>query len=141
MVLDFDCSGGGPLVHGQPKVEEEIRQLIWRMRAENLMWGAPRIPGELLQFGFEYPRSPFRAIFLKRLPHSGKAKRWLAFLNNHREVVAAFYFFTVPTLSFCTLDRFFAIEHSRRILRSLVANALHSAAWSWKVNRRQSHFK
>jgi hypothetical protein len=44
----------------------------------------------------------------------GKAKRWLAFLNNHREVIAAFDFFTVPTLKFRTLYCFFVIEHGRR---------------------------
>ena len=38
---------------GRPKVHEEIRQLIRRMKAENPTWGAPRIHGELLQLGFE----------------------------------------------------------------------------------------
>jgi transposase InsO family protein len=35
-------------------------------------------------------------------------------LNNHREVIAAFDFFTVPTLNFRTLYSFFVIEHRRR---------------------------
>jgi len=43
-------------------------------------------------------------------------QRWLAFLKNHREVMAAFLF-TVPTLSFGVLYCFFVIEdHRRRIL-------------------------
>jgi hypothetical protein len=28
------------------------------------------------------------------------AKRWLAFLRNHREAIAAMDFFTIPTLTF-----------------------------------------
>ena len=40
---------------------------------------------------------------LRRRCDDGKAKRWLAFLNNHRELIAAFDFFTVPTLDFRTL--------------------------------------
>ena len=37
------------------------------------------------------PSPPCRAIFggSRRDPDEGKAKRWLAFLNNHREVIAA----------------------------------------------------
>ena len=68
------------------------------MRAENPTWGAPRIHGELLQLGFKIAE-PTVSRYLRRLkrhPDEGKAKRWLAFLNNHREVIAAFDFFTVP---------------------------------------------
>ena len=37
---------------GRPKVSEEIRQLIRRMKTDNPRWGAPRIHGELLQLSF-----------------------------------------------------------------------------------------
>jgi hypothetical protein len=40
-----------------------------------------------------------------------QGKRWLAFLQNHREVIVAFDFFTVPTLTFRLLYCFFVIEH------------------------------
>ena len=36
------------------------------------------------------------------------------FSNNHREVIAAFDFFTFPSLTFRTLYCFFVIEHGRR---------------------------
>src|SRR5215470_2860380 len=101
---------------GRPKVNEQIRQLIRRMKAENLTWGAPRIHGELLQLGFEISE-PTVSRYLRSLNgcgDEGRAKRWLAFLNNHREIIAAFDFFTVPTLSFRTLYCFFVIEHGRR---------------------------
>jgi putative transposase len=38
----------------------------------------------------------------------------LAFLRNHREVIVAFDFFSVPTVTFELLYRFFVIEHGRR---------------------------
>jgi len=44
----------------------------------------------------------------------GERSVQLAFLNNHREVIAAFDFFMVPSLTFRTLYRFFVIEHGRR---------------------------
>jgi len=85
---------------------------------ENRGWGAPRIHGELLQLGF-MASEPTVSRYLKRLkgrPDEGKPQHWLTFLNNHREVMAAFDFFTVPTLTFQTLYFFFVIEHGRRRL-------------------------
>jgi hypothetical protein len=38
---------------GRPQIETKLRALIRRMSMENLLWGAPRIPGELLELGFE----------------------------------------------------------------------------------------
>ena len=38
---------------GRPKIEADLRVLIWRMSIENPLWGAPRIHGELLKLGFE----------------------------------------------------------------------------------------
>ena len=90
---------------GRPKVSVEVRLLILRLKTENPGWGAPRIHGELLQLGFEIAE-PTVSRYLKQLKgrgDDGKAKRRLAFLNNHREVIAAFDFFTVPTLTFQTI--------------------------------------
>jgi len=86
------------------------------MKSDNPSWGAPRVHGELLQLGFEISE-PTVSRYLQRLkqcPDNQKAKRWLAFLHNHREVIAAFDFFTVPTLTFRVIYCFFVIEHQRR---------------------------
>lgn len=42
------------------------------------------------------------------------ARRWTAFLSNHREAIAAMDFFTVPTLTFGVLYCLFVITHDRR---------------------------
>jgi hypothetical protein len=70
------------------------------MVAENPTWGAPRIHGELLMLGFDISeRSVSR--WMKRAPRNPNlAKRWLVFLRNHREAIAAMDFFTIPTLTF-----------------------------------------
>jgi hypothetical protein len=83
-----------------PKVTEEIRGLIRRMKRENPTWGAPRIHGELLALGFEISEPTVSRYLqrLRRIPEESKASQWLAFLNNRRELIAAFDFFTVPTL-------------------------------------------
>jgi len=120
---------------GRPKVNQEIRQLIRRMKTENPGWGAPRIHGELVQLGFDVSE-PTVSRYLQRLRRrydEGKAKRWLAFLNNHREVIAAFDFFTVPTLNFRTLYCFFVIEHGRR--RILHFNCTEHPTGNWIVQQ------
>jgi len=41
---------------------------------------------------------------MKRTPRDlDRAKRWLAFLRNHREAIAAMDFFTAPTITFGVL--------------------------------------
>jgi len=52
---------------------------------------APRIHGELLALGFEISEPTVSRYLrgLKRVPEESKASQWLAFLNNHREVIAA----------------------------------------------------
>ena len=38
--------------HERPRGAADLRALIRRMSAENPLWGAPRIHGELLKLGF-----------------------------------------------------------------------------------------
>ena len=84
------------------------------MADENPEWGAPKIHGELQRLGFVVSERTV-ARYLRRLHRRGTgAKRWLAFLQNHREAIVAFDFFTVPTLTFQLLYCFFVIEHGRR---------------------------
>ena len=70
-----------------------------------------------------------RGRFSKGRYDEGKAKRWLPFLNNHREVLAAFDFFTVPTLNFRRLYCFFVIEHGRRRILHFHCTEHPTANW------------
>jgi putative transposase len=47
--------------HGRRPTRKEVRDLIFRMVAENPTWGAPRIHGELVMLGFDVSERPFRA--------------------------------------------------------------------------------
>src|ERR1700694_5616519 len=42
---------------GRPQIDTELHGLIRRISVENLLWGAPRIHGELLKLGFEVAQS------------------------------------------------------------------------------------
>ena len=114
---------------GRKPVSHEVRALIFRMAAENPTWGAPRIHGELLKLGFRLSE-PTVSRWLRRAPRKPEAgKRWLTFLRNHREAIAAMDFFTVPTITFGVLYCFFVISHDRRKILRCSVTRRPSALW------------
>jgi putative transposase len=116
-------------VSGRKPISQELRALIFRMVAENPTWGAPRIHGELLKLGFQVSE-PTVSRWLRRAPRSPDiGQRWLSFLRNHREAIAAMDFFTVPTLTFGVLYCFFVIGHDRR--RILCPNVTRNPNGLW----------
>ena len=114
---------------GRPKLATEIRKLVVRMAAENPTWGAPRIHGELLKLGFPVSeRSVSR--YLPRVRHDhGAGGEWRTFLRNHREVLTAMDFFTVPTATFRILYVWFVIHHDRRRILHFNVTKHPTAAW------------
>ena len=66
------------------------------------------------------------------------AKRWQAFLRNHREFIAAMDFFTVPTFTFNVLYCFFIISHDRK--RILHFNVTRHPTSSWIVQQLREAF-
>jgi putative transposase len=123
---------------GRPKVAADIRKLIRRLAGENPDWGAPKIHGELQKLGFVVSERTV-ARYLRRLHRSGNgARRWLAFLQNHREAIVAFDFFTVPTLTFQLLYCFFVIEHGRR--KILHCNVTRHPTADWVVQQLREAF-
>jgi transposase InsO family protein len=66
------------------------------------------------------------------------AKRWAAFLSNHREAIAAMDFFTLHTLTFGVLHCFFVIAHDRR--RILHFNVTIHPTSSWVTQQLREAF-
>ena len=114
---------------GRKCVSRELRELIFRMVAENPTWGAPRIHGELKMLGFDLSERTVLRWMRKAPRNPEPAKRWAAFLRNHREAIAAMDFFTVPTLTFGVLYCFFVIAHDRR--RVLYFNVTRHPTSAW----------
>jgi putative transposase len=114
---------------GRKRISAELRELIFRMVTENPTWGAPRIHGELAMLGFDVSeRTVLR--WMRRAPRNPEpADRWMAFLSNHREAIAAMDFFTVPTLTFGVLYCFFVIAHDRRRILHWSITRHPSSAW------------
>src|SRR5215470_5304416 len=123
---------------GRRRTPQEVRELIFRMVVENPTWGAPRIHGELLMLGFDVAERTI-SRWMKRAPRDpDRAKRWLAFLRNHREAIAAMDFFTVPTITFGVLYCFFVIRHDRR--RILHVNVTKHPTSLWIVQQVREAF-
>jgi len=114
---------------GRKCVSRELRELIFRMVAENPTWGAPRIHGELMMLGFDISeRTVLR--WMRKAPRGPEpAKRWAAFLANHREAIAAMDFFAVPTLTFGMIYCFFVISHDRRRILHCDGTKHPTSAW------------
>ena len=123
---------------GRPRISQELQQLIARIADENPDWGAPKIHAELQKLGFTIAERSV-ARYLRRIIRRGDPKRkWAAFLQNHREVLAAMDFFTVPTVTVRVLYCFFVIEHERR--RILHFNVTRYPAAEWIVQQLREAF-
>jgi len=112
---------------GRPKVSVEVRNLIRRMNAENPLWGAPRIHGELLKLGIEVAQSTVAKYMTKRRPGSGQT--WKTFLRNHVAGIGAMDFLVVPTINFRLLFVLVILRHERRRLISLSVTDHPTAEW------------
>ncbi len=108
------------------------------MVEENPTWGAPRIHGELLKLGFEVSEWTVSRYLRRLSPRDQARKLWAAFLRNHRDVIVAMDFFTVPTLTFRVLYCFFTLEHGRR--RTLHFNVTENPRSPWIVQQLREAF-
>jgi len=91
---------------GRPKISPELRNLIRSMVAENPTWGAPRIHGELLKLGFEISESSVSRYLASGHSPRDSGQRWLTFLKNHREAIAAMDFSPCPPPPFACCTAF-----------------------------------
>src|SRR5256885_230652 len=83
---------------GRPQISADLRALIRRMSVENLLWGAPRIHGELLKLGFAVAQSTVAKYMAGKNDPSGQS--WGTFLRNHMPHIAAMDLVVVPTIGF-----------------------------------------
>jgi transposase InsO family protein len=123
---------------GRKSLSRELRELIFRMFADNPTWGAPRLHGELKMLGFDLSERTVLRWMRKAPRNSQPAQRWAAFLSNDRKAIAAMDFFTVPTPTFGVLYCFFVIAHDRR--RILHCNVTRRPTSAWVVQQLRDAF-
>jgi len=84
------------------------------MSIANLLWGAPRIHGELLKLGIDVGQTTVAKYMAKR--RRPPSQGWKTFLQNHADAIASMDMFVVPTISFRLLYGLLILRHSRREL-------------------------
>jgi len=97
------------------------------MAAENPLWGAPRIHGELLKLSFELAQSTV-SNYLRRDPRP-REQTWKTFIENHKDVLAAIDLFVVPTIGFKLMYGIAIIHLKRRELVWTNATLHPTAEW------------
>jgi hypothetical protein len=112
---------------GRLQIDLELRTLIRQMSMENLLWGAPRIHGELLKLGFSVAQSTIATYMVKR--RGPPSQGWRAFLRNHAPDIAAMDLFVVPTIGFKLLYGFVIVRVHRRDLVWINVTTNPTAEW------------
>jgi len=79
--------------------------------------------------GFDVSERTVSRYLPRRPPEPGAVDRWLTFLRNHRDAIAAMDFFVVPTVTFGILYAWFAIGHARRRILHFDVTDHPTAAW------------
>src|SRR5215475_2195955 len=113
---------------GRPAVPKDVRELIRRLSRENVLWGAPRIHGELLKLGIDIGETSVGKYMPRhRQPPS---QTWRTFLENHVKTMVSVDFFTVPTIRFQVLYVFLVLAHDRRRIVHFNVTAHPTAEWT-----------
>ena len=112
---------------GRPKIDAELRALIRRISRENVLWGAPRIHGELLKLGFQVSQSTVAKYVVHRPRPSSHS--WRTFLRNHAPEVAAIDLFVAPTIGFKLLYVLVILRLDRRLLIWTSVTTNPTAEW------------
>jgi hypothetical protein len=105
--IELAFVSSGAFDHGQkssgPRIDAVIRALTRQMVEGNAGRGAPRVHGELLKLGFDVSECTVSRYLRRLYPREQSRKLRAAFPRNHRDVIVAMDFFTVPTLTFLVL--------------------------------------
>ena len=113
---------------GRPPIPADIKNLIRRISRDNVLWGAPRIHGELLKLGIEISQAAVSKYMMRHpvLP----SQTWPTFLRNHLGCLASIDFFVVPTATFRLLFVFIVLQHQRRQILHFGVTTNPTSEWT-----------
>jgi len=104
---------------GHPKISPETIALIRKMAAENYLWGAERIRGELLKLGMEVSKRTIQKHMPKERKSRSSSQTWATFLKNQANAIGACDFTVAYDWLFRTWYIFVVMElKTRRIVHT-----------------------
>ncbi len=113
---------------GRPPIPVEVQALIRRFANEN-GWRTRKIQAELEKLGLRVSLATVSRYLPKRKPDRDQHQRWMTFLRNHQDGIAAMDFLVVPTLRFQLLYVWFVIAHGRRRVLHFGVTAHPTSPW------------
>jgi putative transposase len=104
-------------------------QLIWQLAADNRLWGAERIRGELLKLGIQVSKRTIQK-YLKQMPRlRPSGQTWTTFVRKHAADIWACDFLRTFDVFFRAIFVFVIIElESRRVIH---VNVTRSPSDAW----------
>ena len=101
----------------KPRISPETISLIKEIAANNRLWGAERIRGELLKLDIRVSKRTIQKYMKHIRPKRTRGQSWKTFLRNHAAEVWACDFLQVTDLFFRPLFAFFFVElNSRKVI-------------------------
>ena len=113
---------------GRPQISAEIRKLIRTISSANLLWGMPRIVGELGKLGINLAKSTVDKYRVRS--RKAPSPSWKAFLKNHVNDLVSIDFLIVPTIRFKLLYVLIVLAHSRRKVLHFNVTENPTALWT-----------
>ncbi len=108
----------------EPKIPVETIVLIKAIAANNRLWGAERIRGELLKLNIKVAKRTIQRYLRQARPKRPRGHTWSTFLQNHTKDIWACDFLQITDVFFRPLFAFFITElGSRRIVHVGVTRA------------------
>ncbi len=114
---------------GRPPLPAETVVLIRRMAADNPLWGAERIRGELGELGLRVAKRTIQTYLRGAAAPRPRGQAWATFLRNHAHETWACDFLPVTHLLFRPLFAFFVIELATRRVVHIGATRHPTDAW------------
>jgi len=96
---------------GRPQTSTDIKELILKLKNENIVWGNKKIQGELLKLGIDLDKNTIAKI-IREFRKKGRVKNsgsWKKFIMSHIESLFAMDFLTVESIFSGRLYIFFII--------------------------------
>jgi len=111
------------------RLAPETVALIRAMAAENRLWGAKRIRGELLKLGIKVSKRTVQKYMRAARPRTPRGQRWATFLRNHARDIWACDFVQTYDLFVRPLFAFVFIELATRKVVHVATTRFPSHAW------------
>ncbi|HEX4205096.1 MAG TPA: integrase core domain-containing protein [Ktedonobacteraceae bacterium] len=113
----------------KPGIPPETIALIKQMTANNRLWGAERIRGELLKLDIRVSKRTIQKYMRQGRPARAQGQTWKTFLHNHAAEIWACDFLQVTDLFLRPLFAFFIVKlQSRKVLH---VNVTRSPTDAW----------